>query len=341
MTSPTPSNAETERRARLLAIKLNALVRDHLGAEPGGEPRVFAPGAALVAGDDAWVLVDEAPEQSFGRVLAWALKAGVRAVHVLADRGTGTLARHAGAFDFPAEIWHVNERSLLPAVAEPLPVAPPVPAAHDTYLPIIVEAGAEPVVEHGVLSGEVRGLEVCRAVTDVHTGQHRLEVGIGAHDREAFLMLHGNVPTVDALRGVVAAVEPHRSAGAPPHPLNRLAAERLLRWKAVHEPASAGASDLAIAAPPVPRANVKDAVPCVARGVDVDGQPMVVVCSTGVDLSVAPFATDARADVVGEGGDPAAVRCVVLTPQRDVNAVTRRLAAIATPPVEVAGWPIP
>ena len=51
------------------------------------------------------------------------------------------------------------------------------------------------VVEHGVVTGEVRGLEVCRVVDDRTTGDGvRLEVGVGAHDREAFAIIHGDVP---------------------------------------------------------------------------------------------------------------------------------------------------
>lgn len=336
-----PPDAETERRARLLAIKLHALVRDHLGREPGGEARVFSPGSAIVTGDEAWVLVDDAPASSFGRVLAWSLRAGVRATHLLADRGTGTLARQAEAFAFPIEVWHVSDRTLLPSVAEPLPEAREAPPEHEAFRTLIVEGGAEPVVEHGVLSGEVRGLEVCRAVTDAHTGEHRLEVGVGAHDREAFHLLHGNEPTVDALRGVVVAVEQHRLPGAQPHPLNRLAAERLLRWNAVHDPSAVGAASLAVAAPPTPRVNVKDPVPCVARGVDTEGCPLVVVCSTGVDLGATPFATDAwRAAVEASGnGDAQATRCVLLTPERDLTPMTLEMAANARPPISARGWP--
>ena len=101
---------------------------------------------------------------------------------------------------------------------------------------LIAAGGATPAIEHGVLVGEVRGLEVCRVVTDAATGDTRLEVGIGQHDREAFQMLHGDVPTVEALAKVVAAVEPHRQHGAAPHPLNRLGQEQALRATADRRP---------------------------------------------------------------------------------------------------------
>ena len=197
------------------------------------------------------------------------------------------------------------------------------------FVDLILEGGAVPVVEHGVLAGEVAGLEVCRALRDPHTGECRLEVGVGAHDREAFLLIHGAVPTVEALRRVVAAVSEHRAPGAEPHPLNRLGAERALRARLVNEPERVGAVSLLPAEPPAPRANLKDAVPCVARGERAHGSRVVVVCSTGVDLDVVPWAADARAFL-----DPDA-DLVIAVPERDASAVTRSLAAALRSPATV------
>ncbi len=144
-----------------------------------------------------------------------------------------------------------------------------------------------------MLIGEVRGLEVCRVVTDEITGTPRLEVGVGQHDREAFQMLHGDVPTVEALAKVVAAVEPHRRYGADPHPLNRLGREQALRARLIDEPSLVGASRVDAISSPLARPNLKDPQPSVARAV-IDGVQTTLVVSTGVDLEVVPFATDAR-----------------------------------------------
>ena len=211
------------RRGRLLAVKLATLIREH-GAGSEVEPAPFALGAAATDGSVGWVLLDERQQRGLGPALAWAVRAGVAHLHVLAEEGTGTLARRAAAFRLPVEVWHIAERTLLPAIAEPLPAVLAVPEGHDQFRPLIIEGGAVPAVEHGVLVGEVRGLEVCRVVTDQQTGTARLEVGIGQHDREAFQMLHGDVPTVEALAKVVATVRPHREHGADPHPLNRIGA---------------------------------------------------------------------------------------------------------------------
>ena len=298
---------DESRRGRLLAVKLATLVRDHdAGTEV--EPASFALGAAATKGPVGWVLLDERQQRGLGPALAWAVRAGVTHLHVLAEEGTGTMARRAAAFRIPIEVWHVADRVLLPGIAEPLPAALAVPEGHDQFRPLMIEGGALPAVEHGVLVGEVRGLEVCRVVTDTQTGEARLEVGIGQHDREAFQMLHGDVPTVEALARVVAAVALHREHGADPHPLNRIGQERALRARLIDDPGLIGASLVEALPSPLPRSNLKDPQPSVAHAV-IDGCSRTVVISTGVDLDLVPFATDARLAT----GDP--TRIVV--PSRD------------------------
>jgi hypothetical protein len=316
---------EETRRGRLLAIKLAALVGDH-GAGTHLQPAPFARGAAATDGPVGWVLLDERQARGLGAALAWAVRAGVAHLHVLADEGTGTLARRAAAFRLPIEVWHIAERVLLPAIAEPLPIPPAMPAEHEQLRALIVSGGAQPTVEHGVLVGEVRGLEVCRVVTDTYTGVARLEVGIGQHDREAFRMLHGDVPTVEALAEVVAVVAPHRRHGADPHPLNRLGQERVLRARLIDDPALIGATQVELAPSPIARPNVKDPEPCVARAV-IDGRSTTVVVSVGIDLDLVPFATDARLAT----GDPT----TIVVPARDAVPVQVEIAALLNEPIPI------
>ncbi|MGZ4672837.1 MAG: hypothetical protein ACXV8K_09275, partial [Ilumatobacteraceae bacterium] len=113
--------ADDERRSRLLGLKLVALIRDYWST---GDLQTssFALGAAAVDGGVGWVLLDERPLRGLGPALAWAIRAGADQLHVLAGEGTGTIARRATAFRMPVEVWHVADRALLPAIAEPLPV---------------------------------------------------------------------------------------------------------------------------------------------------------------------------------------------------------------------------
>jgi hypothetical protein len=316
---------DPQQRARLLTTKLAALAGVGAIEGDGG----FGGGAAVVHDGCAWVLLDQPPGRGLGAAVAWAQRRDATSLVVLAEAGTGVLVRRAAGFTFPIEVRHVDGRDTVPAVAEALPFAPEVPPAHLAFADTIRAGGAEPVVEFGVLTGEVAGLEVCRVVTDPHTGEVRLDVGIGADDREMFQMMHGSTPTREALAEVVRFVAVQRVPGAPRHPLNLLAQERLLRVRLEAEPGLVGATSVVPTAPPVPRPNLKDPVPCVAMAA-IGGRSVAVVCSVGVDLDVVPYAIDVCAALGVE-------ECLVAVPGRDALPVQHRLAALARPEITVLG----
>jgi hypothetical protein len=272
------------------------------------------------------VLLDRDARLGLGPAVIWALRRNAVRLHLLAGDATGLLARRATAFRLPVRVWLVEGRALIEALPDDLAAPAELPDEHRQFEALIVEAGAVPVVEHGVLTGEVEGLEVCRVVTDPDSGEVRLDVGVGAHDRETFQLLHGDRPKVEALAGVVAAVSPHRQPGAGIHPLNRLGASRGLRAALIARPALVGATQVVPTDPPFARPNVKDAVPCVGLAT-IDGAPALVICSTGVDLDVVPFATDAR---LAAGVRP----CVVVVPTRDLLPAQRLLADNLVEPVQ-------
>ncbi|MBA3288900.1 MAG: hypothetical protein H0U21_12930 [Acidimicrobiia bacterium] len=300
---------------------------------------MFGPGAALVDDGTAWVLVEDEPARGLGPALAWAVRQRAGTVNVLAERETGLLARRAGEFAFPVHVWRVDRRTLHAAEPADLTAPPPAPGAHLALIPTIEAGGATPVVEHGVVAGEVRGLEVCRVVDDADTGAVRLDVGVGVHDREAFAIIHGDVPTVDALAGVVAAVAEHRGDGTAGHPLNRLAPERLLRWSLEQEPALIGLTSLAPAPPPRPRHSLKEPAPCSALGFDPAGRTVLVVCSVGVDLDLIPYAADARRAAESEPG--VGLDVMVVVPPRDLMPITAELAGLLRHAVTLVLSPVP
>ncbi len=202
-------------------------------------PGAFPLGAALLAGERAWVLLDTDIDDGtgLGPAIVWARRNGARRARPGRRRGAHgrSSPRHRV---LPADrcVGTLDGRDLVAVNPAPLPAPPAADPAHLAFAADIEAAGASVVIEHGVVTGEVRGLEVCRVV-DVADGEAvRLEVGVGAHDREAFAIIHGDVPTPQALAGVVAAVAAARSPGSPGHPLNRLAPERLLRWRLEQEP---------------------------------------------------------------------------------------------------------
>lgn len=350
---PTPDNPPdaTQRRSRLLGIKLRALVAEHLGATVDGVVIPYPNGAGLLVGDVAWVLIDGPAGRSLGGALALAIRNGATSLQLIAEADTGLLARRVERFAFPVVVWFAQERTLLPAVAEPLTPPPVALPEHLALIDVIEAAGATTNVEHGVVAGEVRGLEVCRVVDSPTVGHFAelgdvdmqpapgsptdgsgfggvlLEVGVGANDREAFRMLHGDIPTVDALGAVVDSVSAHRSTDAPQHPLNRLGQERFVRWQLEQDPGAIGLSSLTPTDPPVARPNLKDPVPCVAAAVDGDGTSVTVVCSVGIDPDLVGFV----ADVQLTSDNPV----VVVLRERDAVAITRDLLGLLAVPVEI------
>ena len=321
------NDADLERRSRLLSLKLRALVRDHLGlaSDPEGTPEVFGLGAAFVTSDATWVLIDGESSRALGPVLAWTSRFE-KPVHLLVERDSGVIARRAQFFTSSITVWHVDDRSLLPAVAEPhLPVVEAKPE-HVAMMDLIASSGADALIEHGIVVGEVRGLEMCRVVDDNTTGESRLEVGMGVNDREAFAMVHGELPKEEALRNVIEAVAVHREPDAMVHPFNQFGAERMHRWRALNDPASIGFANLSPADPPVRRTNLKDAVPCVALGATLAGEASVAVFVQGVDLDVVPFAVDAASRC-------GVHRAVVVARTKDITPSMQKMAERASIPV--------
>jgi hypothetical protein len=317
---------DPDRRSRLLGVKLATLAREHLDLY--AEPLTYPGGAALAVPPRGAVLADEDPGRSLGPALAWSRRNGVDDLHLVAEDAAGLLSRRAAEFETPPSIWWAQGRDLHSVDPEPHVDAAEPSDAVRAFEPQLIAAGCDVRVEHGALIGEILGLEVARVVEPVD-GPPRLEVGVGRHDREAFAIIHGDLPTDAALAEVVASVRRYRRAEVPEHPLHRLAAERWLREVVTSDPALVGAATLDAAEGPVPRPNVKQAWPAVATG---DG--VVVVCSVGIDLDVVPFAADARL----AAGDPGA-RLVLVVPARDDHRVTRELNGLLRVPADVVTVP--
>ena len=310
-------NNNQKSRVAQLALR-NAMAG--MGSDAQPEFVEFALGAGAVSANHAWVAVLEQCDRSLGPVLLWAQKFDATSLDIFVVSDADLIARRAQLFDIDIRVWLVADKKV--TIAEPAAVlaASQVPKSHEQFADLIAQSGAELVREHDVLSGEAMGLEVCRVVVDENDNTPRLEIGVGAHDRETFQMLHGKVATLESLVKVVDIVRGHRQSGSEPHPLNRLAAERLLRHRIVLDPQLVGASALHVVEPPVKRLNVKDAVPCCAAGVTEQDQQIVVVCTASVDVDVVAFAADARERIAPDA------QLVIATHTNNVTPSLARLA---------------
>jgi hypothetical protein len=327
------------------------------------------------------VLDDDGTPGSLGPALAWARRHDVRELHLLVDStrtdrtgggdagAAGIMARRAAAWAVPPTIWRVDGRQVEQVVAAPIPAVIEPPAAARALTAQLSGHGADVIVEHGVITAEVLGLEVARVVpaSDLSgafdlsgvsvpsddaaspgggppagggdQGGWRVAVGVGHHDQEARMEMHPGEPVDVGLDRVVALVRELRRAGARRHPANTLSRERWIRALLLARPGLVGATDLRPLPPPLPRHDLR--LPSVAPALDPGGdhRPAVVVCSIGVDLDLVPTAADLRLLHGPVTDDPSGVRLVLVVPDGDDYPVTRDLAAALAQPAEVVTLP--
>ena len=326
-----------DRRAELLAMKLRALASGWGPVGGDARPRGFPGGACLVdpAHGRCWVLLDdaEAPRR-MGAALAVALRSEAQELHLVVDEpeAAGILARRAPMFTIDVSVWRSDERSLEPAEPAPRPIELPLASAAEAHRSVILDAGLTPVVENGVLIGELNGLEVARVEFD-DDGEARLRPGVGRFDREASTMMFADLPTPEALARTVELVSRYRADEIDRHPLKQFVAERWLRSALVADPSLVGASELRPVTSSSPRRNLNEEAVATAVGTAADGSDLVVVSSVGVYLDLVPTAADDR---LTHGPD---ARLLLALPERDVVPIITDLADLLVEPAEIVAVP--
>ncbi len=350
------STTDAEQRARLNLAKLRAVVRRYVSEHQRGgvenvqlHDRALGAVAALVVppppGSDehptGYVLA--AGQAGIGAALVWARRqpefrqpetqhagseqAGFLRLAIIAEgQAAGILARRARYFAQAPMVYLLTGTELTPAEAAPhLPVMAADPAALTAVAPLRA-AGVDVVVEHGVVTAELSGLEVARVMPDAEGGGFHLEVGVGRYDREAARLMQAVRSTEEVTNTVIEVVRGHRRPGETPHLLNRLARQRWLRSMVLANPSLVGAAHLAPIEPPAPRENLIQPIPALAAGTALDGHPVVVACCVGVDAEALPTAADAR-----DRTDPEAELIYVCPPRDQYRAVRDLAAALRRP----------
>lgn len=305
------------------------------GVPDGATVATSAIGASLAdpEGGRTWVLLDDDPARRLGMALALAVRGGpagrAHHLHVITEdaAAAGVLARRAGELVTPVEVWVAHGPELHPAEAAPPATDPPPSPEAELYRPVLAAVGLEPVVEGGELMGELLGLEVARVVEA--DGEAHVEAGVGRFDREAGAMMFAHLGETDALARAVDVVRRQRGPGAARHPLNQLVPERWLRAVVVAHPEMVGATELRAVGSAYPRRNLREAGVATAVGTGLDGEPVVVVCSTGIDLDLVPAAADDRLTHA-----PGA-RLVLVVPADDALGIIRDLAALLRDGAEI------
>lgn len=296
----------------------------------------FVGGAALVSPGERcamWVLIDDGGVARFGPALALADSRGAASLDVLVEEAVpgaaGVIARRAEEMASPPGVWTLSGREIERSAPAGVPDISEVAgdSGDAEYVELLAAHGIEPVFEHGALRGEVLGLEVARVIGG------DLVVGVGRHDRNARLEMRPGEDIGAALDEAAAAVRARRRPGVTRHPANTLARSRWLRAVVCARPSLVGADVLTVVAPPMPWFDLPEAgaAPCV--GVLAGGDPVVVVCSVGIDLDLVPTAADCRVLYRPAG------RLILAVPHGDDAPVNRRLAAALARPAEVVTVP--
>ncbi len=324
------------RREVLLQAKCKALVRQRWGDLVDRGAVASLPGGAAIAVDgDVWVLAEEHPERALGAGLAWATRHGSAGgtIRMMTTGAAGLLARRAGLFARRIEVWPIVGTRLAEVAAVPTPLLPEpsLDPAVEPLRALFDQAGAEAVVEGGILRAEVRGLEVARGEVDAD-GPH-LAVGVGKHDREAQREVHGREQGFDELFEAVRIVAEHRVADGEGHAAFHLSPERWLRSIVVRRPDLVGGKQLREVPSPVARGDLRRAATAPAAGHDEDGEAILVVCSVGTDVDLVPSAADAW---LADGRKPRLVFCI---PENDDHRMTRDLIAALRVPAELRTVP--
>ena len=320
---------DAERRAALRLAKLRALAPV---TEAQGETMAFGP--VVREGPQAWTMVDDLT--TLVGAVVWALRAAVPALNVVLEPSdtvdpVSIAASAALLAQPPITVWQASVDAVEEVAVPPPPpaIAPPVaPGETEPLMAVLREHGVDPVVEDGVVIGEIAGLEVARI--DLGGDEPLLSVGVGQFDRDLNDMLaemEGTDPAVQ-LATAARAVEQHRRPGAPPHPLHRLRRERWLRSAIVADPATVGCARL-IPIPPLPVDGLRAPSPAPALGEDVDGAATIVVCSTGVDPTLALVAAELRQRYAPDA------RLLLAVPEADDYPITRELAGAVKGGAEV------
>jgi hypothetical protein len=279
-----------DRRPALIAAALQALARDHRNISDSAVIP-FPGGAGIHDASGSFVWLDEQPERLLGAAIALHLrKATNRLDIVLPDvhrKLAPTVARRAAQWNIPIDVFSLEGTSLETVQPQPADAEADCEFDSDQFRAVISEAGAEVVIEHGVLTGEVAGLEVCRVVFEE---EWRLRVGVGSQDREAFHMLHGDAPALESLVRVVEFVQLYRRPSADPHPLNRLSPERWMRSTFLADESHALGVVTQMSGV-LPRGSMSDAAPSFAVQ-ERNGARVLLAFTTGTDLGAVVDAAD-------------------------------------------------
>ncbi|HTO00470.1 MAG TPA: hypothetical protein VL068_07330, partial [Microthrixaceae bacterium] len=264
---------QADQRERLLVSKLTGLVRTSgLSEDQPLDPEVRGSLTVAIAGKTAYGLIERGEPGAVASAVLWAARNSCPALTLFVDEGGPGAARFSRYFaptgagsDLSIVVREVRGASSV--VVEPDSVPVPMAAPEDAaeLMDVMRSHGLEVVVEHGIVRGEVLGLEVARLVrwpaSNGGDDELHLEAGVGRFDRDAVAAVNPDMAPETALLRTLEMVRKHRYPGAPVHPLQMLSQERWLRVSVLANPKLVGATRLEAVAMTSEALGMRDAHP--------------------------------------------------------------------------------
>ena len=326
-TRQLPTKLNNERLAELAAVKLRALVTEHLDIQTAEVQRLGG-GASCLADGEGWIYFPTTASGMLGTASIWARAHDCPQVNLIVDGNAGALAFAARGFADPVPvIWQSSGRDISRAEAADPMIEPPPDCPDLTAT--LVASGLEVVPDHGVWIGELNGLEVARVGS--RDGECSMDIGVGAYDQfAAAALLPEAEDRADSLDRVIEMVRPHRIAGSEPHAIGRLVRSRWLRAQLVRDPGALELESLEPIPLLVERPGLMENQPAAAIGNRADGSRVLVAFTVGLDLGIGETAAGLAAL-----HDPDEV-LVVVPPRDHHQRIVDSVAALAKPALVVA-----
>ncbi|MEE2682544.1 MAG: hypothetical protein VYD77_01255 [Actinomycetota bacterium] len=276
---------DVERRAELNQAKLNGLLKKTFPDEVF-EPIYSKSGSIFSNGKQRFLYAPD--ERVSPLVIALATETDELQTNLVVDKREAVLLQQTHGLSAEITLWIVDNDRVVQHPDSVIDERREINVLSEDFKELLKASGCDVVQEHGVLKGEIKGLEVARVVIN-DEGQQVLRVGVGAYDQEAHKIFDSQQTPEEKLFRIVSQVMEYRNQKSEPHPLNRAARAK---WMIAEIIATSENFDLEEVQPLSMLEEidtVTESHPAAAIGRTGAGS-VLIVASSGIDLQTIPVA---------------------------------------------------
>ncbi len=286
---------DVERRAELNQAKLNVLLKNTFPDEVF-EP-IYSNSSSIYSNGKQRFLY--APEQRVSPLaIALATETNELQTNLVVDNSEPVLLQQTHGLNAEIILWIIDDDRVVQHPDSAIEERTEINVLGEDFKELLKASGCDVVQEHGVLKGEIKGLEVARVVIN-DEGQQVLQVGVGAYDQEAHKILDSQQTPEEKLFRVISQVMEYRNQKSEPHPLNRVARAKWMITEIVTSPKNFGLEEVQSLSMLEEVDTVTENHPAAAIGRTGAGS-VLIVASSGIDLQTIPVAAGLLASTGAE-----------------------------------------